>query len=110
MPKRYSEEIRRKVLELITAGRTVARVSADLGIAEQTIYNWRRQELIATGQAPLTRAGLAELAAAQKRIRELEKELSRLRLPSDEQDAAATATAHTQILQSPLTTGTVLAS
>ncbi|WP_405492551.1 transposase [Nocardia sp. NBC_00511] len=79
MPKRYSAEIRCKVLELITTGRTVARVASDLGIAEQTIYNWRRQELIATGQAPLTRGGLLELAAAQRRIEELEREIIQLR-------------------------------
>lgn len=96
MPKRYSEEIRRKVLELIAAGRTVARVSADLGIAEQTIYNWRRQELIAAGHAPLTRAGLAELTAAQQRIAELERELSRLRPTREQLDDA---TPHAQFLR-----------
>lgn len=79
MPKRYSEDIRRKVLELVSTGRTVARVSADLGIAEQTIYNWRRQELIASGHAPLTYTGLTELLEARRRITELERELSRLR-------------------------------
>ncbi|MGW4246196.1 transposase [Nocardia sp. NPDC004722] len=91
MPKRYSEEIRRKVLELISTGRTVARVASDLGIAEQTIYNWRRQELIATGQAPLTRGGLLELAAAQRRIEDLEREVIQLRQGREELPHAVAA-------------------
>ncbi|GAB2551795.1 transposase [Nocardia heshunensis] len=91
MPKRYSAEIRRKVLELISTGRTVSRVASDLGIAEQTIYNWRRQELIATGQAPLTRGGLLELAAAQRRIEDLEREVIQLRQCREELEHAVAA-------------------
>ena len=37
MPKRYSEEFRRKVLDLVAPGRPVAQVAADLGISDQTI-------------------------------------------------------------------------
>jgi len=54
MPKRYPSEFRRKVLDLVTSGRRVAQVAADLDISEQTIYTWRRQELIYTGQLPGT--------------------------------------------------------
>ena len=50
MPKRYPEEFRRKVLDLVAAGRPVAQIAADLGISDQTIYGWRKQELIDTGQ------------------------------------------------------------
>jgi uncharacterized protein YjcR len=32
------------VLELVDAGRKVGEVAADLGISEQTIYSWRRQD------------------------------------------------------------------
>ena len=63
MPKRYPEEFRRKVLDLVAAGRPIAQIAADLGISDQTIYNWRRQELIDTGQLPGTeprRAGRAD--------------------------------------------------
>ena len=52
MPKRYPEEFRRKVLDLFAAGKPVAQVAADLGISDQTIYAWRTQERIDTGQAP----------------------------------------------------------
>ena len=43
----------------------------------QTIYNWRRQEMIDAGQAPgLTTDEAAELVAARRRIGELEAELA----------------------------------
>ena len=52
MPKRYPEEFRRKVLDLVAAGRPVAQIAADLGISEQAIYGWRRQEQIDRGLDP----------------------------------------------------------
>jgi transposase len=80
VPKRYPEEFRRKVLDLVAAGRPVAQIAVDLGISDQTIYGWRRQELIDTGQLPgLNRAELAELSAANKRIRELATEVAVLK-------------------------------
>ena len=80
VPKRYPEEFRRKVLDLVAAGRPVAQVAADLGISDQTIYVWRKQELIDTGQLPgLSRAEQSELSAANKRIRELENEVAILK-------------------------------
>jgi transposase-like protein len=46
-------------------------------VSEQTIYTWRRQEHIDTGQAPgLTSVEKAELAAARRRIAELKTELA----------------------------------
>lgn len=77
MPKRYPPEFRRKVLDLLKAGRTVAQLVRDLQISDQTIYNWRRQELIDTGQLPgVTSSEQAELVAARRRIAELETELA----------------------------------
>ncbi|MFF0457779.1 transposase [Nocardia africana] len=53
---------------LIAAGRPVAQVAADLGISDQTIYVWRKQELIDTGQLPgATRLEQTELSAAKRR-------------------------------------------
>ena len=73
----YPAEFRRRVIDLIDAGRKVAEVAADLGISGQTIYTWRRQERIDRGlEAGLSTAERAELAAARKRIRELETELA----------------------------------
>lgn len=77
MPKRYPPEFRRKVLDLLKAGRSVADLVRDLQISDQTIYTWRRQELIDTGQLPgLTSGEAAELVAARRRIAELETELA----------------------------------
>lgn len=77
MPRRYPAEFRRKVLDLVAAGRPVAQVADDLQISAQVIYTWRRQELIDSGQMPgMTSSDHAELVAARKRIAELESELA----------------------------------
>ena len=77
VPKRYPPEFRRKVLDLVEAGRRVAQIATDLDISEQTIYVWRRQHLIDTGQLPgTTSAENAELIAARRRIAELETEVA----------------------------------
>jgi transposase len=73
----YSAELRRRVVDLLATGRKVADVARDLGISEQAIYGWRRQEQIDRGLEPgLSTAEKAELAAAKRRIRELEAELA----------------------------------
>ena len=68
----YPSEFRRKVRDLVEAGRPVAEVARDLEISAQTIYTWRRQERIDRGLEPgLTSGERAELAAARRRIAEL---------------------------------------
>lgn len=77
MPRRYPVEFRRKVLDLIEAGKPVAEIADQLGITAQTVYNWRKQDLVDRGLRPgVSTAESAELAAARKRIRELETELA----------------------------------
>ena len=77
MRRRYPSEFRRRVLDLLAAGRSVAQVAAELQISEQAIYGWRRQHLIDTGQLPgLSSTDNAELVAARRRIAELETELA----------------------------------
>ncbi len=78
MPRRgYPPEFRRKVLDLVEAGRPVRDVARDLGISEQTVYAWRKQDLIDKGQLPgVTSSEQVELLAARKRIHELETELA----------------------------------
>jgi transposase len=72
----YLPEFRRKVLDLVESGRSVADVARDLEISEPSIYVWRRQDRIDKGLIPgLTSAEKAELTAAKKRIVELETEL-----------------------------------
>ncbi|MCL6732270.1 transposase [Streptomyces neyagawaensis] len=61
----------------MASGRKVAEVATLLGISQQTIYVWRRQHLIDTGQMPgVPTHEQAELAEARKRIAELEAELA----------------------------------
>ena len=73
----YPPEFRQRVLALVSAGRKVADVARDLGISEQSIYIWRRQERIDKGEEPgLTTGEGAELRDAKRRIRELETELA----------------------------------
>ena len=76
MPRRYPVEFRRKVLDLIEAGKPVAEIAEQLGITAQTVYNWRNQDQVDRGiRAGLSTSESAELTAARKRIRELETEL-----------------------------------
>jgi transposase InsO family protein/transposase-like protein len=77
MGKGYPPEFRRRILDLIASGRTVAEVSRDFEVSGQTIYNWRRQDRIDRGEAPGLRSPeRAELHAARRRIHELEAELA----------------------------------
>jgi len=77
--KRYPADFRRGVLDLVASGRSVTEVARDVGISNQTIYAWRRQEAVHAGLiAGPTSAELAELVAARRRIRELETELAEL--------------------------------
>jgi transposase len=73
----YPAEFRQRALDLVAAGRRVRDVAVDLGISDQTVYAWRRQERMDQGIEPgLSSAERAELAAARRRIRELETELA----------------------------------
>ena len=73
----YPPEFRRKVLDLVAAGRPIADVARDLGISAQAIYTWRRQDRIDKGREPgLTSGEKSELAAAKQRIAALEAELA----------------------------------
>lgn len=75
--KGYPAEFRRRVVDLVEGGRKVSEVAADLGVSEQSIYTWRRQARIDAGvESGLTSPEKAELAAARKRIRELETEVA----------------------------------
>jgi transposase len=77
VPRRYPVAFRRKVLDLIEAGRSVAEIADRLGVSDQTIYNWRNQDQIDRGlRAGISSSESAELTAARKRIRELETELA----------------------------------
>lgn len=80
MPRRYPTEFRRKVLDLVESGRSVAEVAELVEVTAQTIYNWRHQDQIDCGLKPgVSSKEAAELTAARKRIRALETELAVVR-------------------------------
>jgi transposase len=59
------------------AGRPVRVVAAELGLADATVYRWKAKDLIDRGMKPATSTSERdELAAARRRIRELETELA----------------------------------
>jgi len=77
MPKSYAPEFRRRVVDLVRSGRSVAEVAADVGVSEGTLYRWKEQDQVDRGErvgpSSLERV---ELAEARRRVRELETELA----------------------------------
>jgi len=72
----YPYQFRRRALALIEAGRRVAELADELGVSRETLYAWRRQARIDRGDEPGLRSlERAELAAAKRRVNELEAEL-----------------------------------
>ena len=68
------------MLDLVEAGRPIAEVAQALGISDQSIYSWRRQDRIDRGLEPgLTSTEKGELVAGKRRIAELETELQAMR-------------------------------
>ena len=77
MPRSYPPEFRRRVLDLLAAGRSVTEVAEALGISGACIYNWRKQDRVDRGElAGLSTGERAELHAARRRINALEAELA----------------------------------
>ena len=77
MPRRYPPEIRRQVVELVRAGTRVKQLAATFGMSEAIIYVWLKQEQIDRGEVEgQTTDQAMELAAAKRRIRQLETELA----------------------------------
>jgi transposase-like protein len=65
------------------AGVAVKDLVAELGIAEVTLYKWRRQALINAGRRPGAKSFEADpLLHARRRIKELEAELKAVKAAS----------------------------
>lgn len=77
MPRSYPSEVRRQVIELARAGTKVRQLARTFELSEATIYNWLKQDRIDRGEAEgATTSQQLELAAAKRRIRQLETELA----------------------------------
>ena len=83
MPRHYPPEVRREACERMLAVEAVKDLVDELGITVETLYRWRRQALIDTGQRPGVKSFEADpLAAARRRIQELEAELEMVKRAS----------------------------
>ena len=77
MPRRYSAEVRRQVVELTGAGMRVKQLTLTFAISEATIYNWLKQDKIDRGELDgLSTDQAIEFAVAKRRLRQLETELA----------------------------------
>ena len=80
MPRTYDADFLRRVVELVRAGRPVRIVAVELGPDEATVYRWKAQDLVDHGiKAAISTSERGELAAARRRIRELQTELTLVR-------------------------------
>ena len=76
----YPPQFRRESVELLCSGVALKQVAADLGVSEQTLRNWRRQEDVDGGRADgLTSAEREELRALRRENRRLLQEREILR-------------------------------
>jgi transposase len=77
MPRKYPAALRHQVIELARSGTKVAQLAATFGMSDATIYNWLKQEKIDRGEIEgLSTDQALELAAAKRRIKQLETELA----------------------------------
>ena len=83
MPRHYPPEVRREACERMLAGEAIKDLADELGITIETLDRWRRQALIDTGQRPGVKSFEADpLAAARRRIQELEAEVEMVKAAS----------------------------
>lgn len=76
MPKRYSSEFRAGP-QSARSGQTDRRAASTFGVSKSRIHTWRAQDRIDRERAPgVTTTESPALAAARRRIRELEAELA----------------------------------
>lgn len=76
MSKRFSEQFKQEAVQLVCAARPVSAVAQQLGIGHSTLDKWVRAQRKSTGQ-------LQALTQEQKRIRELERQVSHLQEVND---------------------------
>ena len=77
MPRSYPPEVRRQVIELARAGTKVRQLARTFAMSDATIYSWLKQDRIDRGEVEgLSTDQALELAAARRRIKQLETELA----------------------------------
>ena len=77
MPSKYPIEVRRQVTELARSGTRAKQLAETFGVSQATVYNWIKQDKIDHGELDgLSTDQQVDLAAARRRIRQLETELA----------------------------------
>ena len=77
MPRIYRPKFRRQVIELTCAGTRVKQCAVTFEMSGATIYNWLKRDRIDRGEAEgATTSQQLELAAAKRRVGQLETELA----------------------------------
>lgn len=80
MPKTrpaYPEQFRREAVELVCQGRSIADVARSLGVSQQSLRTWAKQDQADRGDSPgeaLSSAEREELKDLRRRVRRLEQE------------------------------------
>ncbi len=83
LPAAKPPEFRRRALDLVAQGESVARVARDLGISESCLRRWMDQDAVDSGRAEgLTSAAKRELVELRRRNRVLEMEIEILKRAS----------------------------
>jgi transposase len=75
-PRAYPPEFRRKILDLVRAGRRVDDLADEFDVGHQTIRNWLKQDDLDGGRRSdgLTTVDHEEVVRLRKRVRQLEIE------------------------------------
>jgi transposase len=79
----YPEEFRREAVELLRAGRAPRELAQSLGVSEQTLRNWRRQDQVDRHERDdgITTDERAELARLRRENARLQQESDLLSEP-----------------------------
>ncbi len=84
MGRSYPSEFRHGVVHRARSGRSVKSIASKLKLPKGTIFRWLAQDRIDRGERPgQTSTQRSDLAAARRRIRELETELSIIKEASE---------------------------
>ena len=83
MPKHYPVEVHRALCERMLSGEKVQDLVVETSISAYTLYRWRRQALVDVGRSPgLKSYDPDPLSSARRRIKDLERELTAVKLAS----------------------------
>ena len=72
--KRYTEEFKHQIINLYPAGKPIAELAKEYGLAKQTIYRWKRLYIQLTDSNAEQSISLKDYKKLQKKIRQLEIE------------------------------------